>query len=150
MSDNTPDTIAPGEPPFKEGSSSFGSFYPKHYVLAVFLNNADASAAADALRTAGFAHDDVMVASGEEVAAFNATAKAEQGLLSKIGEQWSKLYTDESADARTLMDFAKRGAAFVSAYAPDEENTKRATAVLKPLNPGLMRKYDTLSITELG
>ena len=40
MSDNSEDQSFPNEPPFKDGASSFGAFYPKNYVLAVFAEEA--------------------------------------------------------------------------------------------------------------
>jgi hypothetical protein len=148
MSENTTDQITENDPPFKDGSSSFGSFYPKNYVLAVFNTDADAAAAGDALHSAGFAADDVIVASGKDVVAHQHAVKEEQTIFARIGEQWSKLYTDESADARAMIDFAERGAAFVLAYAPEDEQTNRAVAALRTLHPPVMRKYGTLAITE--
>ena len=149
MSDNSADKIAHSEPPFKDGSSSFGSFYPKHYVLAVFNTDAEAAQAGATLHAHGFAADDVIVASGLEVLAHEQAAKAEQGIFARIGEQWSKLYTDESADAHALMDFAKRGAAFVLAYAPEEAEITKVADALRPMHPPVMRNYGTLAITEL-
>ncbi|MEP6766056.1 MAG: hypothetical protein ABJB66_17210 [Gemmatimonadaceae bacterium] len=149
MSDKPADQIASHEPPFKEGATSFGSFYPKNYVLAVFKSDADAATAGASLRAAGFANDDVIVASGKEVVAHEKEIKSEQGVFAKLGEQWSKLYTDESADANALVDFAKNGSAFVLAYAPEDNETSRAGDLLRNLHPTVLRKYGSLAITEL-
>lgn len=150
MSDTNTDQISETAAPLKDGAQSFGSFFPKNYVLAVFKSEADAAPAGDALRAAGFGTEDVIVTAGKDVVDFDAAAHSEQGLLARLGEKWSRLYTDEAADAEALIDLARSGAAFVLAYAPDDALTARATGVLKPLRPMVLRKYDTLKITELG
>ena len=150
MSDKPADQLAKHEPPFKDSASSFGSFYPTNYVLAVFEHNADAAQAGDKLRSAGFAADDVIVASGKEVVEHEKIAKSEQGIFARLGEQWSRLYTDESADANALIEFARKGAAFVLVYAPEDADTTRAGDVLRAHHPPVLRKYGKLAITELG
>ncbi|MEP6780283.1 MAG: hypothetical protein ABJC26_10360 [Gemmatimonadaceae bacterium] len=149
MSDKPTDQLASHEPPFKEGATSFGSFYPKNYVLAVYNNDADAATAAANLRAAGFAHDDVIVASGKEVVEHEKELKSEQGIFAKLGAQWSKLYTDESADANALVEFAKKGSPFVLVYAPEDNETTRAGDILRALHPTVLRKYGNLAITEI-
>lgn len=150
MSD-TPDTPAiPGEPAFKDGAVSFGAFYPKNYLLAVFADVPTARTAADHVLGEGFSADEVIVASGADVLAHERDVEAEKGLFAKIGEQLSKLYTDESADAKTLLRLAAQGAAFVLVYAPEDDQTTRAAAILRNSRPSVMRKYGTLAIAELS
>lgn len=150
MSDTTADQITESAAPLKDGAQSFGSFFPKNYVLAVFETDAEAGKAGDALRASGFSPDDVIVTSGHDVVDFDKAAHSEQGLLAKLGEKWSRLYTDEAADAEALIDLARGGYAFVLAYAPDDELTARASSVLRPMQPVVLRKYDKMKITELG
>ncbi|MEP6832217.1 MAG: hypothetical protein ABJB74_02440 [Gemmatimonas sp.] len=150
MSDKPTDLVAEDTAPLKDGGSSFGSFFPKNYVLAVFPNHADGERAGAALGAAGFATEDVIVASGSDVAEHDAAVRSQQGLLSKLGEKWSRLYTDEAADADALMKLAQQGAAFVLAYAPEEADTERATSVLRPFSPPVFRKYDAMKVTELS
>lgn len=150
MPDTSADQITEDAAPLKDGAQSFGSFFPKNYVLAVFKTDAESQQAGDALCAAGFASDDVIVTPGHDVVDFDTAAHSEQGLLARLGEKWSRLYTDEAADAKALIDLARGGAAFVLAYAPEEEATTRAAGILKPMHPMVLRKYDTLKITELG
>lgn len=149
MSDISTDQLTHDTPPLNEGAMSFGSFYPKNYVLAVFLNDPDADAAGQALQTAGFASDDIIVASGADVADHDAAVQSEQSIFAKLGEKWSRLYTDEAAKADSLMGMARDGAAFVLAYAPEQDATDRAASTLKPFSPKILRKYDALTMTEL-
>jgi len=150
MTDKPTEEITEGTVPLKDGESSFGSFYPKNYVLAVFKTDAEATHAGEALSATGFAGEDVIVATGADVVEHNEAVRSQQGIMAKLGEKLSRLYTDEAANADALMEFAGQGAAFVLAYAPDEETTERATEVLRAFTPPIFRKYDSLKITELG
>ncbi|GEM_PF-1892758 len=150
MSDITTEQFTEGTPPLKDGEQSFGSFFPKNYVLAIFNDPAAAVRAGEALAAAGFPAEDIIVASGPDVADHDATVQSEKGVLAKLGEKWSRLYTDEAADSDAMMEWAQRGATFVLAYAPDDEKTERATAAIRPTKPDIFRKYDALKVTELG
>ena len=150
MSDSTTDQCTDGTPPLRDGEQSFGSFYPKNYVLAVFNDAGAATRTGEALAAAGLQAEDIIVASGSDVADHDADVQAQKGVLAKLGEKWSRLYTDEAADADALMMYARRGATFVLAYAPDEAKTELATKAIQPLHPDIFRKYDTLAVTELG
>ena len=149
MTNNIADQIVDNAAPLKDGATSFGSFYPRHYVLAVFKSDTEAAAAGAALRAAGFVGDDVIVASGSDVAEHDAAVRATQGVLAKLGEKWSRLYTDDAVVADTLMEYAKQGAAFVLAYAPEDVATTRAADVLRPLNAMVLRKYDGMTTRDL-
>jgi len=150
MPDNTDTPAFPNEPAFKDGSTSFGAFYPKNYVLAVFASATSARNAADGARGAGFSDDEVIVASGADVIAHERDVEADKSLFAKIGEQWSRLYTDESADAKTLLHHAAQGAAFVLVYAPEDDATTKAVECLRGFGPSIMRKYGTMAIAELS
>lgn len=145
MTDQPPDA----QSPLKDGDTSFGTFYPKHYVLAAYPDDATAGRAGDALRAAGFAADDVVSASGAEVVARSEAETAHQGALTRLREQWSRLYTDGSAESKRLLDLAGQGAAFVLAYAPEEDQTNRAAAALRPLGPEVLRYFGTFTVTDL-
>jgi hypothetical protein len=148
---DTPDPLPPAaESPFKDGSSSFGAFYPKHYVLAVFPNDATAAEAAAALRAAGFAGENVVEATGAEFVTRAETARADQSTLTRLREQWSRLYTDGSDASRQLVDFAGRGAAFVLAYASEDAEAERAADAVRPLRPEILRYYGAFTVTDLG
>lgn len=149
MSDNTTGAGAPHEPPFKDGASSFGSFYPKHYVLAVFADDAAATRAADALRSAGFAADDVVQVPGAEFVEHARDARAGQGALTRLREKWSRLYTDDADASQRLVDLAGQGAAFVLAYAPDDAASTRAAAAVQGMQPAVLRYYGGLAVTDL-
>lgn len=136
--------------PFRDGDASFGSFYPKNYVLAWVADEATAEQAANALRDAGFGSDDVVVASGEDVVAHDTAAEAAQGFGARLRGLWSRLYTDEAKDADGYVALARAGAAAVLAYAPSDEQTTRAADALKPFDPKVLRKYGAFTTTDLN
>lgn len=136
--------------PFKDGATSFGTFYLLHYLLAVYPDDATAARAAEALRAAGFAADDVVEAPGAEVVQHAQDVRSEQGVLTRLREQWSRLYTDGAEASRQLVDLAGRGAAFVLAYAPEDAQWNRAADAVRPLRPAILRYYGAFTVTNLG
>jgi hypothetical protein len=149
MPDHTDAQGFPNEPDFKDGSSSFGAFYPENYVLAVFAGEATARNAAAGALGVGFSAADVIIAFGADVVAHERDIEADKSLFAKIGEQLSKLYTDESADSKALVNLAAQGAASVLVYAPEDDATTRAVECLRGFRPSVIRKYGTLAIAEL-
>ena len=149
MTQNTDRQVASYAPPLKDSATTFGSFYPTNYVLAVFRRDATVGLMSSALHDVGFPEEDIIVAAGQDVAEYEAAAHERQGLLAKLGEKWSRLYTDDAANADELMDLARQGASFVLVYAPSEAETTRAAQTLRPLAPLILRKYEPLASKEL-
>jgi hypothetical protein len=65
---------------FKESDTQFGIFYPKHYLLAMFPNLAEADRAKIDLNRAGRKDADVISASGDEVVHFAEEHLVKDGL----------------------------------------------------------------------
>jgi len=55
---------------FKQGETTWGEFYPTHYILAGYESDADAQAAEEAFRASGVAAEDVRAATGQFVAGY--------------------------------------------------------------------------------
>ena len=135
---------------FKEGETSFGIFYPEGYLLSAFPDAATAARAVDALRGAGVAPNDVSVASGAEVLERHEAFTADRGLVDRFRQFVSHLYGDEADMLDGLLGLARRGHTFVLAYAPHDADTTRAADAVRPLGPVVLRKYDALTVTDLG
>ena len=133
---------------FKRGDTSFGIFYPTEYVLAVYRDGETAARAADALRDAGFAADDLLVASGAEVVEHYAALRESPGAVARVKRFLSGLYTNEADLAGELLGLARSGHAFVAVHAPDGELTERAVRAVRGLGPVVLRRYDKLAVTE--
>lgn len=134
---------------FKQGETEFSIFYPRGYVLAAFPERATADAAADALRSAGFAADDVSVTNGADAIARHQDYQDQRTVGDRVRQFFASLYGDESSLLNHLLDLAQRGDAVVLAYAPDDEATDRAASVLRPLAPDVLAKYGPLAVTDL-
>jgi hypothetical protein len=134
---------------FKGGDTMFGIFYPTGYVLSVFPDVADADRAVDALLAAGFAAHDVVVATGPEVLVYSAEMRADPGLLSRFERFVAGLYGGEATLADELVGLAEQGHTFVATYAPDHAATARAAEAVHGFKPVVMRKFDSLTFTDL-
>jgi hypothetical protein len=135
---------------FKHGDTEFGIFYPTGYVLSVFPDSERADRAIAALRDAGFRGDDLVVASGTDVLAYSREMRANRGLFSRFEHFVAALYGDEAELADELVGLAERGHTFVAILAPDDGATTRVSAAVRAFAPVVLRKYDSLSYTDLA
>lgn len=134
---------------FKEGETEFSVFYPKGYVLAAFRDAATAEAAADALRSAGFAEGDVRVTPGADAIARHQEYQDHRSAGDRVRQFFAGLYGDETALLDHVLELAAAGGVMVLAYAPIDEATDRAATVLRPIGPELLVKYGALAVTDL-
>ncbi|MBS7456465.1 hypothetical protein [Coralloluteibacterium stylophorae] len=129
----------------KEKDSSFGMFFPKHYVVVGFENQERATTAVDRFREAGFAEDDVAAVSGTFM---TQTLEAEpdttlQKLKVAIAEMHGGTehgYVDDD------IKLARRGGAFAFVYTPDDASAERARQVLDGVDHVYARRYLPMAI----
>ncbi len=120
----------PASAPSSTGSGAmmFGTFYPKHYVVAVVGDPAEAARAADDLHAAGFAPEEVEVWSGERMLANHDTYLRQHRLLGRLGRL---LPGDEALTEAHYLDEARAGCTFVLVLAPQPERRERARRILR-------------------
>ena len=133
---------------FKGGDTEFGIFYPTGYVLSVFPDSAAADRAVAALLAAGFARDDLVIATGAEVLVYAGELRSNRGLFSRFERFVAGLYGGEATLAEELVGLAERGHAFVAIHAPNDAATTRAAEAVHAFAPVVLRKYDRLSYTD--
>lgn len=130
---------------FKESDTSFGLFYPLHYIVAAFENIEHADNARNRFLSEGFNSDNVATASGpyvvhhlesEEGAAWFDRLRA--GIARIIGTEAGFLDDD--------IHLARRGGAFLFVYTPDEESTEQSRELIKRLHPIFARRYHRVGI----
>lgn len=125
---------------FKESDSSFGVFYPLHYVVAGFDTEDHANRTADSFRDGGFADDDVTTASGDYV-----TRKIESqdgaNWLDRMKSKVSDFIGTETGFIDDDLKLARRGGAFLFAYTPDHASRDRALELLRRAHPIFARRY---------
>jgi len=130
--------------------SSFGVFYPKDYVLAVFNDSASGERAAAALEVAGFLDHDALVLGSDEVLGWHHAFHADTGLVDRFKRFMATHFGGRAETLADVVDHAHAGHTFVLAYAPDAKATERAATALRPTHPRLLRKFDAVSIADLG
>lgn len=123
--------------------NAWGHYYPKGWVVAVIHERAEAERAAEALRTAGFADEDVRLFSGREVLELDRAFDEQRSIGQRLG---GLLSSDEAAAQQEYLDEARRGRHFVLVHASGPE---RAGAILASHEAHAMRHYGDLAITDL-
>lgn len=136
---------------FFQGSDvEFGVFYPKHCLLAVFENSAEADRAKKGLIGAGFALENVISVSGEEVVRFAKDHLLKDGLWGLMMTELSRIFGTEAVYADKDLAAAKKGAAFVAVYCPTAEVKTAAWKALQPRHPIVARYYSFGGIEHLA
>lgn len=134
---------------FKTSDTSMGVFYPLHYVLAAFENEARAKEIRTRFLEAGFADDDVAAVDGpfvvntlESLEGSGLIEQAQQSVVRFVGTELGYIEDDRKT--------ADRGAGFLFAYTPDQETTDRAIELLKFAHPIYARRYNLAGIHRIS
>jgi hypothetical protein len=123
--------------------NELGVLYPKGFIVALFANGGDATAAAADLTAAGFT--DVRLFTPDEVLNRVAAVKMHQSLLQKIETALS----EEQVPADKFLEDVRRGAHTVMVHAEDKNHIDRARPILKAHNFTKGGHYGTWTMTEL-
>lgn len=133
---------------FKESDSSFGVFYPMHYVVAGFDTDAHAERAAAAFQDAGFAPDDVAALPGNDLVN-HVESQRDANWLDRVMAGVSRIVGTETGFIEDDLKLARRGGAFVFVYAPTHEDAERASDVLRRQHPVFARRYHEAGVVKL-
>lgn len=134
---------------FRNSDTEFGIFYPRHYLLAVFPNLADADGAKQELNHAGRMDDDMISASGDEVVHFAEDHLLKDGLWGVLMTELSRLIGTEALYADKDLAAAKKGAAFLAVHCPTEKVKSEVWTFLGPRHPLVARYYSFSGIEHL-
>jgi hypothetical protein len=135
---------------FHGADVEFGVFYPKHCLLAVFENLAEADLAKEELTKADCVSKDVLSVSGEEVVHFAEDHLLNDGLWGVMMTELSRMFGTEAVYADHDLAAAKRGAAFVAVHCPTEKVKIEAWRLLEPRHPLAARYYSFGGIEHLA
>lgn len=133
---------------FKEGDTSFGIFYPRHYIVAGYHNIADAEAAERAFKDAGAPSEDVRSATGEFVIG-QLESRHGASWLERMEARLVEFAGTETGYLREDADLARDGGAFLFVYAPDDERVARARRVFAQYGPAYARRYLDIAIERI-
>lgn len=117
-----------------------GRYYPKGWIVAVIHERAQAEQAAEELRAAGFADEDVRLFSGAEVLELDRAFNEQRSLGQRLG---GLLPSDQGAAQQEYLDEARRGRHFVLVHASGPE-MERPRAILASHRAHVMRHYGEL------
>lgn len=134
---------------FHGDDSSLGNFYPKKHVVAVFKSFHQAEAARDMLRAHGLHTGEVIAAPGYEMDEFFADLRAHHSLWSQLALQISRLLDTEAGLVDRYGKWARRGAGFLAAYSPTDEQAEELGELIRPFKPVAMHCFMAGSIRHL-
>ncbi len=134
---------------FNLSNTSFGTFYPKKFIVAMLPSFESAKGAEAALRDAGFTDDEVLAAPGAELLRFFAELQRRAALWDELIDILSRNLGTEAAFVARDSERARRGAGFLAVYDPLEIESPRICRMIAPWHPISMRRYDTTGIESL-
>ena len=130
---------------FKHSDTSFGTFYPKHYIVAGYPSFEAAHAAEHAFTESGIEADDVRAATGDFVVN-HLEAHHDAHWLQRAGK---RIAVFAGAETRFLDDdaeLARQGGAFLFLFAPDDDRVDQARKVFAQYRPAYARRYMKVAI----
>src|SRR5277367_885343 len=103
---------------FNGSETTFGVFYPRHYLVAVFENPKAASSAVRKLYIAGFSQSAAIAVDGRAVLELE---KEETGLAAFVMEALSRFFATEQVFTEHDLCHARHGAGFVAVHCTTDE-----------------------------
>jgi hypothetical protein len=123
-----------------------GTYYPTHYLVAVFADPARAGQALTAVQQAGFAEAAAELCPGPEFLTNYRDFVAHRSLFQRAAEFFP---AEEHTAVEEYLAEAERGASFVSVHAPERADRDRVQAILHANGGHAMRYYGDHTITDL-
>ena len=127
-------------------ATALGTYYPRHYVVAVVDDPAGATRALAALREAGFADAAAELCPGPEFLKNYRDFVEGRGLLQRLEGLFP---SEERAAVEEYLAEAEGGASFVTVHAPERAERDRASTLLKANGGHAMRYYGDNTISDL-
>ena len=124
---------------FHGSPTTFGVFYPTHYVFASFPSFENAKNAAKILQAAGYVES--VATSATETVRFMNEIRAEVGLWGALMASISRFFGTEEVFADIDVAKAEEGAAFLAVYCRREEHAEHIRDLVLPFEPLAMQLY---------
>lgn len=125
---------------FKQSDTSFGTFYPTHYIVAGYESLGDAQAAEQAFADSGVDVGDVRAASGDFVVN-QLEAHREANWLQRAAAHLADFAGTEAGFLADDAELARKGGAFLFLFAPNELRVEQARDVFSRHRPSYARRY---------
>jgi len=126
---------------FEEPETSFGVFYPRHYILATFQSFEVTKQACFALRKAGFNDHEALALSGGEALDFFEDFRDRAGIWGNLMREFSRFIDTEATLVDKDIRRAQKGAGFLVVHSPTEHEASCVRETLAPFAPIAMHWY---------
>lgn len=133
---------------FKRSDTSFGTFYPRHYIVAGYASFDAALAAENAFTASGIDAQDVRAATGDFVIN-QLEAHREANWLQRAQAHVAEFAGTETGFLQDDAELARSGGAFLFIYAPDDHRVNHARNVFEQHRPAYARRYLQVAIERL-
>jgi hypothetical protein len=133
---------------FRHGDTSFGTFYPKHYIVAGYASLKDAEAAEHAFTESGIDADDVRAASGDFVIN-RLEAHREANWLQRAQAYVAEFAGTEAGFLQDDAELARKGGAFLFLFAPNDQHVAHARTIFARHRPAYARRYLQVAIERI-
>jgi hypothetical protein len=133
---------------FKQSDTSFGTFYPKHYIVAGYSSLRDAQAAEQAFTESGIDADDVRATSGDFVIN-QLEAHREANWLQRAEAHIAEFAGTETGFLNDDAELARKGGAFLFVFAPEASHVAHARKVFAQHRPAYARRYLHVAIERI-
>ncbi len=127
-------------------ATALGTYYPRHYVVAVIHDTASATTALAALQGEGFADAAAEICPGPEFVKNWSDFIAHRGPLARIANLFP---AEEQSAVEEYLAEAENGASFVTVHATTPDDRTRARDVLRNFGGHSMRYYGDRTISDL-
>jgi hypothetical protein len=135
---------------FQGSGTTFGVFYPTHYIFAAFRSYQAARNAADKLEEVGFDKDELVAVTPAETVRFFKEVRADVGLWGELMSRISRFFGTEEVFADMDIRRSRDGAGFLAVYCPRETEAERIRDLIEPLEPLSMQLYLPSGIRSLS
>ena len=134
---------------FSTSDTSFGIFYPKQHIVAIFRTFEVAQAALAGLLTAGFSEEEMQAAPGSEMLKFFTELRLQAGLWADLMASLSRSLGTEEVFVENYIRLGREGAGFFAVYSPLEIESERICELLESFRPIVMQRYLSSGIQSL-
>jgi hypothetical protein len=119
---------------FMTSTSALGVFYPMHYIIATFPDDAICHEAVERLHRSGIPKEEAIAATALEVVTFFRTFRKDAGVLGDIMRPLSRFIDTEAVFSDANIVLAKAGVGFAAIHCETQE---KAASILEALKPQL-------------
>ena len=128
-------------------ATALGTYYPRHYLVAVVDDPPQAMQAVTALTRAGFAETVVELCPGPDFLKNYRDFEEHRSLLERAAAAFP---AEEQAAVEDYLAEAERGASFITVHVPERDERDRAGEILKTYGGHAMRYYGDHIITDVS